>query len=295
MSRVPAVGLSATTRLIALLGDPVAHSLSPRFQNAAIRSLGLDAVYVALRCGAGELEGLLRGVASGGGAGNVTVPHKERVAALIERPTEAVCATGACNTFWVEDGHLHGDNTDVAGVLAALRTLLGGSAAGTRVLLVGAGGAARAALYALWLEGAGRVEILNRTPSRADVLRTLSSTWARVPGSPRTEIRVASEPDGLSEECFDLVVNATSLGLHVEDPLPLDPTRARRVGAALDLVYAPDATAWVRDLRARGVPAEDGTTMLLHQGAAAFERWFGREAPLEVMREALASPEGVLR
>jgi len=289
MSRMRGVQPSASTRLIALLGDPVAHSLSPRFQNAAIHAAGLDAVYLAIRCAAGELQGLLRGVAAAGGAGNVTVPHKERAAALIERPTEAVRATGACNTYWAEAGLLCGDNTDVAGVLASLGELFGRSPAGARVLLLGAGGAARAALYALWLAGAARVEVVNRTPERSAALVALSHTWARVPGFAPTEVRVAPELRRLAEEHFDLVINATSLGLNPADPLPLEPEIGPAFGAALDLVYAPQGTRWIRELRTRGIPADDGKTMLLHQGAAAFERWFGREAPLEVMREALSS------
>jgi shikimate dehydrogenase len=175
-------------------------------------------------------------------------------------------------------------------VLAALRELLGGSAAGARVLLLGAGGAARAALYALWLEGAGRVEIANRTPARSDALVALPHGWARIPGGPHPEVRSAAEAHRLTGERFDLVINATSLGMHTADPLPLPPEGGPGIGAALDLVYSPDSTRWVRELRTRGIPAHDGTTMLLHQGAAAFERWFGREAPMAVMREALASP-----
>ena len=106
---------SSSTRVLALLGDPVLHSLSPAFQNAALRATGRDALYVALRCGGPDLPGLLRGLARAGGGGNVTVPHKGAAAEVVEEVTEAVQETGACNTFWLENGRIRGDNTDVAG------------------------------------------------------------------------------------------------------------------------------------------------------------------------------------
>src|SRR5690606_25709966 len=130
------------------LGNPVAHSLSPRFQNAAFAAAGVDGVYIALRCEAEAVPGLMTGIARAGGAGNVTVPHKALAARLVDRATDAVRRTSACNTFWLEDGRIHGDNTDVAGVRSAMERLTG-SVAGARVLLLGAGGAARAAVCAL--------------------------------------------------------------------------------------------------------------------------------------------------
>lgn len=271
---------TASTRLLALLGDPVGHSLSPRFQNAAIRAAGLDAVYLALRCAPDEFAGLLRGIARAGGGGNVTLPHKERAAAAVERRTAAVERTGACNTFWLHEGEVWGDNTDVAGFAAAARILLGGPPAGARVLLVGAGGAARAALASLVDEGAAEVVVLNRSAARAAAL------VERFAGA-GTRISAAPASDSLSGPAFDLAVNATSLGLRPGDPPPLPPAAGASIAAALDLVYAPGGTAWVRDARARGIPAADGAEMLLRQGAASFARWWGREAPLEAMRAAL--------
>jgi shikimate dehydrogenase len=275
---------AATTRLFALLGDPVAHSLSPSFQNAALRALGLDAVFVALRCGADELPGLLRGIALAGGGGNVTVPHKALAAQTVERPSDAVVRTGACNAYWLEDGAIHGDNTDVAGAAAAVAALLDRAPAGARVLLLGAGGAASAALCALADAGAERIVIANRTPGRAYELVERFRT-------PGVRMEVVDSADALAGERFDLAVNSTSLGLKPGDPLPLDPDAARvTIGAALDLVYARGDTAWVREMRARGLAAADGKEMLLQQGAAAFRRWWGMDPPLEVMRAALGGP-----
>jgi shikimate dehydrogenase len=272
---------TAATRLLALLGDPVRHSLSPAFQNAAIRHLGLDAVYVALRCSSSDAPGLIRSLARAGGGGNVTVPHKQLAARAVEVPSDRVVRTGACNAFWLAEGRVHGDNTDVAGVGGAVRSLLGRSPAGASVLLLGAGGAASAAVCALADEGAGRIVIVNRTPERAHEL----SARFRAPG---LRIATADSVDELRGERFDLAINSTSLGLNAGDPLPLDPRASTlTVGAALDLVYSPRETQWVHEMRACGIPSADGKEMLVQQGAAAFRHWFGVDAPVEVMRAAL--------
>jgi shikimate dehydrogenase len=274
---------TAATRLFALLGDPVSHSLSPKFQNAALRALGLDAVYVALRCASDDVPGLLRGIARAGGGGNVTVPHKAVAAATVDRPSDAVLRTGACNAFWLEDGAIHGDNTDVAGVREAVTALLGRPPSGARVLLLGAGGAASAAVCALADAGAERIVILNRTIDRAESL----AERFRAPG---VRIDVAASVDALAGDRFDLAINSTSLGLKPADPLPLDPDApGPTVGAALDLVYAAGETRWVHAMRARGLPAADGKEMLIQQGAAAFRRWWGMDPPLDVMRAALGA------
>ena len=275
--------VTAATRVLALLGDPVAHSLSPVFQNAAIRHLGLDGVYVALRCADGDVAGLLRALAFAGGGGNVTVPHKAAAARAVGRMTEAAEATGAVNTFWLEGGEVWGDNTDVHGVTAAIRSLMGRSIAGGRVLVAGAGGAARAVLHALAVHAAREVVVLNRTPEKAREMER----FAR----PGTAVRAAWALAEVGDDGFDLAINATSLGLRPGDPLPLDPAAAPPMDAALDLVYTRTGeTPWVRAMRERGIPTADGTEMLLQQGAAAFRRWWGVDAPLGAMRDALASP-----
>lgn len=271
---------TGATRLLALLGDPVLHSLSPTFQNAALEDAGHDAVYLAIRSSTSDLPGLLRGIARAGGAGNVTVPHKAAAAEVVDEVTDAVRATGACNTFWLEDGRIRGDNTDVAGFAAAVESLLGAAPAGARVLLIGAGGVASAALHSLVVSGAGQVVVRNRSPDRA---RRLAD---RVAAS-AVRVDVVTGDAALEGESFDLVVNATSLGLRDDDHFPLPLDSGLRLGAVLDLVYHPDRTAWVRAARDLGIPAEDGLEMLLQQGAAAFERWWQTPAPLAAMRAAL--------
>lgn len=279
MSRAPGAG----TRVFALLGEPVGHSLSPAIQNAALRAADRDGVYVALRCDARAMPGLLEGLARAGGGGNVTLPHKQAAAEAVDRKTGAVARTGACNTFWLEGSTVWGDNTDVEGLRRAATDLLPHPLAGRRVLLLGAGGAARAALSVLVDEAADEVVVWNRTVERAHEL-------AERLGGGRT--RVVPDREALRGERFDLVLNATRLGLEPSDPLPLDPGTDVETEALLDLVYRPGGTALVRRARELGLPANDGREMLLHQGAAAYERWWGDPAPLAAMRKALSAATG---
>ncbi len=265
--------VSASTRLLVVLGDPVAHSLSPVMHNAALRALGLDAVYVALPTPAAALATVLSALAAVGAAGNVTLPHKEAVERCLARKTDVCARVGACNTFWTEHGALVGDNTDVAGILDSLRPL-GADGAG-HWLLVGTGGAARAVAVAS-AQAKAALHVVSRDAARAREF----AEWARTSGARAEPARGALRPD--------VVINATPLGLKDSDPLPLAPEHADGVTAALDLVYARGATRWVRTLRAAGVRAEDGREVLVHQGVAAFQRFFPDcTAPVDVMRAAV--------
>lgn len=273
--------ITARTRLFVLLGDPVAHSLSPRLHNAANQAAGVDGIYVALRCLRDDLPGFLRGLSRGGGGGNVTLPHKEKAATVLDRPLHAVRRTGACNTFWFEDGQVVGDNTDVEGFRRSLRDFLGGSPEGARVLLVGAGGAARAALVALLDDGVGEVSVTNRTMERA-------RNMVRRIGGART--RLLATRSAWHGQSYDLVVNATSVGLRPGDPSPLALDRLGSIGGVVDMVYREGTTRFVESAQSLGVAAMDGRPMLAHQAAAAFERWWDQPAPLEVMQAALTEP-----
>ena len=270
--------ISSATRVVALLGDPVSHSLSPVIQNAAFAVAGVDGVYVALHCGSRQLSSLMAAVAHAGGCGNVTLPHKEGAAAAVELRSETVRKTGACNTFWSDRGKLRGDNTDVEGFSRAVERFLGRRPKGQRVLLLGAGGAARGVLLSLLNDGVSEVTLYNRTVDRA---RAVSR---RIGGK---RVRVASTAKDVYDERFDLVVNATRLSLDDADPLPLELSRLAHVGAVMDLVYGKEETRFVKAARAFGVPATDGGEMLVQQGAVAFERWWGRDAPVDAMRTAL--------
>jgi len=277
------MNITSSTRVLALLGDPVSHSLSPVIQNAAFTHAGVDGVYVSVRCAADDLVGFMRGLSRAGGGGNITLPHKEKAASVVDVPSDAVRRTGACNTFWGgPDGRVHGDNTDVEGVRRALRGFLGGLR-GMRVLLLGGGGAARAALMGLLEEDVAEVVILNRTTERARAV-------ARRIGGQRA--RVALLPEELRGQSFDLALNATRLGLSPDDPAPFDFDIPSRVGAAMDLVYGRKTTPFVNAAEKFGIRAVDGGEMLVQQGAASFERWWGSSAPVEAMRAAFKQSRG---
>lgn len=266
-------------KLYVLLGDPVHHSLSPALQRAAFRAAGLDADYVALRAHVELVGPLMRELAALGGGGNVTVPHKALAARALDRASDTVRVTGACNVFWWdEDYGLCGDNTDVEAFLTAAHAVLGGELRGTRVLLLGAGGAARAVVHACLEAGSSGIDILNRSRRRAEELAERFDVAAR--------LRVLPGREALASRSYDLVVNATSLGLESSDPLPLEPKQLR-ARALLDLVYSRDETMFVRAARDAGITAEDGRRMLVEQAAASFQRWFGREPPRGVMYEVL--------
>lgn len=271
---------SGHTRVFAVLGQPVRHSLSPVMQGAAIAVRSLDAVYVALDCSEASFGGLLRGLALAGGGGNVTLPHKGAAAGLVDRPAPDVERTGACNTFWGREGLVYGDNTDVAGFRGAVSQLVpGGGLSGATALLLGAGGAARAALCGLLDEGVREIWVHNR--SREGARRLVD----RLGGE---RARVLDDVRDLKGGGVDLLVQATSLGLSPGDPMPFDLERGPRVGALLDLVYSVDSTPLVRAAAEAGIPSADGREMLVLQGAAAFAHWFGGPVPIEAMRRAVS-------
>ncbi len=271
-------------RAVALLGDPVDHSLSPAIHEAAFGALDLNARYVAVRTLEPELPGLLRAFARSGG-GNVTVPHKVAARELVDRATGAARRTGACNCFWTDgDGAIHGDNTDVEGFRLAMEAWEEAPPLeGAGVLLLGAGGAARAVATACVDAGVERLEIRNRTHSRArDLAERLGGQDA---GVTARELGEGPGRAGTDGGPYDLVVNATSLGLGPDDPLPVDLGRTA-ARAAFDLVYGPDGTPWTRHAREEGVPSVDGLEMLVRQAGLSLRRWFDVEPPLEVMRSA---------
>lgn len=264
--------IGASTRLLAVLGDPVAHSLSPAMFNAACAALGIDAVYVALRCSPDTAPGLLAACAAAGVAGNVTIPLKGAVERWVTRKSELCRRAEACNTFWVEQSTLAGDNTDIPAIQDELAALAPGAG---RWLVLGTGGSARAVALAAAAAGA-RLAVRSRTAARAAAF----ATWAAARGA-----APLAEQVGVQE--IDVVVNATPLGLRADDPLPLDAAVGPR--AALDLVYRAGETRWVRELRRCGVPARDGRGVLVRQGALAWERFFPDvPAPVEVMHAAVA-------
>lgn len=250
---------------LVLLGHPVAHSLSPVFQNAALKSAGLNVSYDALDVSPEALTGVLRELARGNVAGNVTIPHKEMFAAACVRTTEIATRVGAVNTFWHEKGKLVGDNTDVLGARVAITSLLSTNppnGATLNVTLLGAGGAAAAVIVALETFAPVAITVCARTTERAHALAHRLGVSIAI---------VENAEDAVAKA--DLVINCTPVGLRdLAMPVPVE---SLIPGArVLDLIPKNGDTAWVRAARANGHAAEDGTRMLIEQGAAAFERWF---------------------
>ena len=276
------MNISGRTQVVGIIGDPVAHSFSPAMHNAAFRALKLDFVYAAFPVRPMGLRAALAGIRALGIAGvNVTVPHKERVIAFLDSVSDMGRRVGAVNTVVNRGGHLHGENTDVVGFLRALRDVKF-RLRGARVLVVGAGGVARAVLMALADGAAASVIVANRTPRRAQQLAAAVDTKRlRVTVS---TLAVLQEPDVLAP--LDLVVNATSLGLHGEKFPPLAYLASQPRCLFFDLIYGGHTDFQAGALHA-GRPTLDGSSMLLHQGAAAFTLWTGRRAPLTVMRATL--------
>jgi len=285
------LGISGQTRVVGVIGWPIAHSVSPAMHNAAFRALGLDWCYVPFPVHPERLAQALAGVRGLGLGGiNVTVPHKQALLSLVDELTPEARAVGAVNTVIVKGETLLGHNTDVGGFLRALGEA-GCDARGCAALVLGAGGAARAVVYALARVGA-QVTLLNRTASRAhDLAREFASlsAGARPKGGPLDEQTLRRTAPQAR-----LIVNTTPLGMWPEVdtspwiegvPFPAD-------ALLFDLIYNPRETLLMRQARAGGARAVDGLRMLVHQGAEAFELWTGVRPPIEVMYAACKAALG---
>ena len=276
--------LSAMTERYAIVGFPVAHSVSPAMQGAAFRALGIDAVYEAVPVPPAELPAAFRRLRDEGCRGwNITVPHKEAATRLMDESDELSRRSGSTNTVVVRDGRLCGYSTDGYGLVTAIRESFSLELAGKTVAMLGCGGAARAAAFALAAAGAARLLLVNRTVERAEALaRDLAAaglgteTVCLSPAAPRLAEWLAGS---------GLLVQGTSLGLGAEDPLPLPAELIPAGIPVMDMIYK--TTPFLKAAAARGCPVADGAGMLLHQGANSFTLWTGREAPVEVMRQAL--------
>ena len=270
---------------LAVLGQPVSHSRSPAMQNAALAELGLapEWTYEAIEVAPEDFAALVASLPADGFAGaNVTVPHKLAALAAADVATEAARAIGAANVLGFRDGQIRADNTDVDGILGPLPR----PPAGMRALVMGGGGSARAAIWALRERGA-EVEVWNRTASKAEAVAA------------EFDVVHAAEP---TIAAFDLVVNATTVGLAEADadagqplggsgvdafktlPVGADVLHARQV--VVDLVYGSNETQLIAAARAAGAAYVDGLDVLVAQGAASLRLWTGEEPPLEVMRQA---------
>jgi shikimate dehydrogenase len=278
--------VSGKTGVVGIFGDPVAHSLSPRMQNAAIQTSGLDAIYVPFHVTAAQLCDAVKSIRAMSIRGvNLTIPHKEAACDLVDELDASAQMIGAINTIVNDNGRLKGYNTDGLGLLKALKQELGCDVAGKRVLLLGAGGACRAALVALCQAKVSWIGIANRTRNRSQQL--IEEFSAKFSGTAFAEYELGSSLLNTCDEPVDLLVNTTSVGLKGEDfGFPVVDC-LKPGGAVFDMVYAPEPTMLLNQARKRGLVAADGLGMLAAQGEAAFALWFGQSPEPLVMRRSL--------
>jgi shikimate dehydrogenase len=275
--------VDAGTVLLGVVGHPVGHSLSPAIQNAALRHGKKNAIYLAFDVVPEDFESFVDGMRAASARGlNVTLPHKRAAFDLCGTVTEEAQWTEAVNTLTFEGDEVVGDNTDVEGVRASL-VELGAELEGSKILLIGAGGAGRAAARAV-LASAGEIWIANRTPARAEKLRGAIGRSAQV--IPWKDLA------GAVKEA-EVIVHATSVGLDGSDSvLKSSDLKGSACRALLDLVYGANETLLVHEARRAGVEAADGLSMLVLQGADAYATFWGEDAPLEVMRKAAFAAVG---
>ena len=284
---------SAPPIRLGVLGDPIAHSFSPRMQNAALRVSKIKMGYAAFQIAQGELRGALELLRQHEFVGvNLTIPHKIAALEFVDEVDENARGAGAANTIKIENGKLRGFNTDGKGFARAIREEFAVDLRDLRVLLLGAGGAARAIALQCAKENCERLVIASRDLEKAKKLTEGLRSFFAGPKVLGPVPRLQAIP--WDETVFrfqianvDLVVNATPLGLNRADAAPIP---ARLLAPHLmiyDTIYASGPTAFVSAAIEAGARSANGLSMLLHQGALAFEIWFGRAAPLDAMRKAL--------
>ena len=262
--------LTGKAKVAGVIGWPVGHSRSPRLHGYWLEQYGIDGAYVPLPVPPGRLEEVVRALAVAGFRGaNVTIPHKEDAFRACDVVEDSARRAGAVNTLVFEDGRIIGSNTDGWGFLENLREQVPGweATAGT-VVILGAGGAARAIAAALLDAGCPRLVIVNRNTARAEAL----ATALRRDGEEVGRISMAAALP-LSEAA--LLVNTTPLGMQGQPPLEIDLRPLPDTAVVADIVYVPLDTALLRAARARGLRVAEGLGMLLHQGRPGFQRWFG--------------------
>lgn len=278
--------ITGQTKIFGIFGYPVTHTLSPIMHNAAFDAVGLPYRYLPFEVRPDQLQEAIKGIVPLGIRGlNVTIPHKETIVPFLDRIDEEAERIGAVNTIEIDSGRLIGHNTDGRGFLASLREM-NIDCSGKRVLLLGAGGAAKAVAAILARQPISEMMIIARTPARGkELIDRLASI------SPRLKTSLWGVNFG-SDFPADpgrptLLVNTTPLGMNERDPLPFPIHFIDPRWSVADLIYRPAETALLAGAKKNGAAVIPGLGMLLHQGALAFEIWTRQKAPLLVMREAL--------
>ena len=287
MSLDSAVEVDGATQVVGVIGWPVKHSLSPPMHNAAFRTLGLNWVYIACEVHPDNVGAAIEGMRALGLRGlNVTIPHKAAVVSHLDEISPLSRTLGGVNTIDNDDGHLSGDSTDGPGFTRALEEA-GEGIAENRAVLIGAGGAAHAVALAVAEEAPAELVIVNRTLARGVALAELVQQ-----GSGLEAVRaIALDSPEVAEvvSSAHVIIDATPVGMypHTDVTPVISPEWLQAGQLVCDLTYNPRETVLLEAARAAGARVLDGTGMLVHQGAIAFERWTGQPAPVEVMRLAV--------
>jgi shikimate dehydrogenase len=280
---------------LGVFGDPVAHSLSPQMQNAALGTRGIEAQYSRFHIRANELRSALLFLRRLDFVGiNLTVPHKIAAFTQIDEADQSATRASAVNTIRVRDEKLIASNTDGEGFLRAIRTEFSIDLRDLRVMIIGAGGGTgRAIAWQCALENCERLVLINRTLEKANALAQQLRPFFSGPRvlGPTARIEAAAWDESTMRSQLadiDLIVNATPLGMNPSDPSPIPARLVAPHHIVFDCVYGPSKTALLRATEEAGARGANGLSMLLYQGALSFSIWFNQEAPIEAMRAAIA-------
>ncbi|MFH7241949.1 MAG: shikimate dehydrogenase [Spirulina sp.] len=279
--------ITGTTQLLGIIGDPVAHSLSPVMHNAALAELGVDYAYVPFPVKAEDLARAVAGLAAVGVKGfSITIPHKQAILSLLATVTPEAQAVGAVNTVWRTEQGWAGTNTDVAGFMVPLQ---GQDWSAATAVVLGNGGAARAVVVGCQRLGLTNIQVVGRNQSK---LAEFEASWANSPLTPPLSVHGWEELPQLLPQA-DLVINTTPIGMHhTADQTPLGVDELALIpahGLMYDLIYTPRPTRLLTLAAERGLSTQDGLEMLVQQGAIALEQWLQRPVPVDTMRQALVA------
>jgi len=279
------MNITSKTKTLGIFGYPISHTLSPAMHNAVIKALGLDMVYLPFEVKPSNLKEAINGIKSLGIIGvNITIPHKESVIRFLDDISEEARLVGAVNTIVNKDRKLVGYNTDGSGYMASLKEELGFNPKSKRIIIIGAGGAARGILAALATQKPKSITVANRTLSRAvSLIKAFKGKFRD------TRFEAINLDDNMLKMSFnsvDLLINTTSVGMKQGKTLKIPLETLPKIAIVSDIIYNPLETLLLKKAKKFGLTTHGGLGMLVHQGARSFKLWTGMDAPMNVMRKA---------
>lgn len=279
------MNITGKTKTLGIFGYPISHTLSPAMHNAVIKALGLDMAYLPFEVKPSNLKEAINGIKSLGIIGvNITIPHKESVIRFLDAISEEARLVGAVNTIVNKDRKLIGYNTDGSGYIASLKEELGFNPKSKRIIIIGAGGAARGILAALAAQKPKSITVANRTLSRAVSL--IKAFKGKFRDTRFEAIGIDDNMLKMSFNSVDLLVNTTSVGMKQSKALKIPLETLPKIAIVSDIIYNPLETLLLKKAKKLGLTTHGGLGMLVHQGARSFKLWTGMDAPMNVMRKA---------